>query len=48
MVVGKIRRMLFSVLDRHGAPFSSLLMFLIKQPVTLKNAHTVPSCSYKG
>ena len=48
MVVGKIGRVLFSVLDEHGAPFSCLLVFPIKQPVTLKNAHTVPSCGYKG
>lgn len=48
MVVGKIGRMLFSFLYRSGAPFPCLWMFHIKQPVTLKNVHTVPSHSYKG
>lgn len=48
MVVGKIRRVLFSFLDEHGASFSCVRMFPIKQPVNLKNAHTVPSRSFKG
>lgn len=35
-------------LEGHGAPLSCLWMFPIKQSVTVKNAHPVPSHSYKG